>query len=282
MSSPEDFDFDRLAGLPLNELKQKLLKTRPYDVAQASRIDGISPAAAISLLLVHLRRGRRGIDCNPLFESPRMELNGRRVSRETQERLEHFVDLFQKWSKAINLSAPSTRSRTRGIGHVADSAQIFQPCRWQRTGSISVAAAAFRASTAIFLAELNGGWVHLVESNNKKAAFLVHRAQGNGSPWFRASSADRRCGCRPAGLRLRLGPCLCRPDKPLEFVQPFAIRNEKIRAYFHKGRDYRSEVAKAHGRWTFDLVEHGSAVEVDSVVLEISHLSAFGLTTSAA
>jgi tRNA uridine 5-carboxymethylaminomethyl modification enzyme len=51
---PVDFDFDRLSGLS-NELKQKLAKTRPYDVAQASKIDGMTPAA-ISLLLVHLRR----------------------------------------------------------------------------------------------------------------------------------------------------------------------------------------------------------------------------------
>ncbi|MBO9122041.1 MULTISPECIES: tRNA uridine-5-carboxymethylaminomethyl(34) synthesis enzyme MnmG [unclassified Rhizobium] len=52
---PAYFDFDRLSGLS-NELKQKLAKARPYDVAQASRIDGMTPAA-ISLLLVHLRRG---------------------------------------------------------------------------------------------------------------------------------------------------------------------------------------------------------------------------------
>jgi len=52
---PTDFDFDRLSGLS-NELKQKLAKVRPYDIAQASRIDGMTPAA-ISLLLVHLRRG---------------------------------------------------------------------------------------------------------------------------------------------------------------------------------------------------------------------------------
>jgi tRNA uridine 5-carboxymethylaminomethyl modification enzyme len=51
---PADFDFDRLSGLS-NELKQKLARIRPYDVAQASRIDGMTPAA-ISLLLVHLRR----------------------------------------------------------------------------------------------------------------------------------------------------------------------------------------------------------------------------------
>ncbi len=51
---PADFDFGSLAGLS-NELKQKLGKVKPYDVAQASRIDGMTPAA-ISLLLVHLRR----------------------------------------------------------------------------------------------------------------------------------------------------------------------------------------------------------------------------------
>jgi len=51
---PADFDFGSLAGLS-NELKQKLGTVKPYDVAQASRIDGMTPAA-ISLLLVHLRR----------------------------------------------------------------------------------------------------------------------------------------------------------------------------------------------------------------------------------
>jgi tRNA uridine 5-carboxymethylaminomethyl modification enzyme len=51
---PADFDFGSLAGLS-NELKQKLGTVKPYDVAQASRIDGMTPAA-ITLLLVHLRR----------------------------------------------------------------------------------------------------------------------------------------------------------------------------------------------------------------------------------
>lgn len=37
-----------------------------------------------------------------------MELNGVRVSRETQGRLLHFAELFQKWAKTINLVAPST------------------------------------------------------------------------------------------------------------------------------------------------------------------------------
>ena len=51
---PEDFDFDRLPGLS-NELKHKLGKARPFNIAQAGKIDGMTPAA-ISLLLAYLRK----------------------------------------------------------------------------------------------------------------------------------------------------------------------------------------------------------------------------------
>jgi len=51
---PSEFDFDALSGLS-NELKQKLNSARPKNIAQASRIDGMTPAA-ISLLLAHLRK----------------------------------------------------------------------------------------------------------------------------------------------------------------------------------------------------------------------------------
>ncbi|EJK80839.1 tRNA uridine-5-carboxymethylaminomethyl(34) synthesis enzyme MnmG [Rhizobium sp. AP16] len=51
---PQDFDFLILSGLS-NELKQKLAKAQPKNIAQASRIDGMTPAA-ISLLLAHLRK----------------------------------------------------------------------------------------------------------------------------------------------------------------------------------------------------------------------------------
>lgn len=51
---PTDFDYSQLSGLS-NELKQKLQRAEPYSIAQAAKIDGMTPAA-ISLLLVHLRR----------------------------------------------------------------------------------------------------------------------------------------------------------------------------------------------------------------------------------
>ncbi|MCE1238862.1 MAG: tRNA uridine-5-carboxymethylaminomethyl(34) synthesis enzyme MnmG [Azonexaceae bacterium] len=51
---PADIDYGTVAGLS-NEVKQKLNQHRPQTIGQASRIQGITPAA-ISLLLIHLKR----------------------------------------------------------------------------------------------------------------------------------------------------------------------------------------------------------------------------------
>ncbi len=52
---PEDFDFQSLSGLS-NELKQKLIAAMPRNLAQAMKVDGITPSA-ISLILAHIRKG---------------------------------------------------------------------------------------------------------------------------------------------------------------------------------------------------------------------------------
>jgi tRNA uridine 5-carboxymethylaminomethyl modification enzyme len=56
LALPADFDFRAVRGLSA-EVQQNLLAHRPETVGQASRISGVTPAA-ISLLLVHLKRGR--------------------------------------------------------------------------------------------------------------------------------------------------------------------------------------------------------------------------------
>jgi len=53
-----DFDYGQVRGLS-NEVRQKLADHRPETIGQASRISGVTPAA-ISLLLVHLKRGAAG------------------------------------------------------------------------------------------------------------------------------------------------------------------------------------------------------------------------------
>ncbi|MHC2217767.1 tRNA uridine-5-carboxymethylaminomethyl(34) synthesis enzyme MnmG [Rhizobium leguminosarum] len=51
---PLAFNYDALSGLS-NELKAKLNAARPFNIAQAAIVEGMTPAA-IALLLVHLRR----------------------------------------------------------------------------------------------------------------------------------------------------------------------------------------------------------------------------------
>lgn len=53
---PDDFDFDVLSGLS-NELKQKLKAARPRNLAQAMKVDGITPSA-ISLILAYMRKAQ--------------------------------------------------------------------------------------------------------------------------------------------------------------------------------------------------------------------------------
>ena len=54
---PEDLDYRQVKGLSV-EVQQKLNAFKPQTVGQASRVSGVTPAA-ISLLLVHLKRGFR-------------------------------------------------------------------------------------------------------------------------------------------------------------------------------------------------------------------------------
>jgi tRNA uridine 5-carboxymethylaminomethyl modification enzyme len=55
---PRELDYRSVRGLSI-EVQQKLNQHKPETVGQASRISGVTPAA-ISLLLVHLKRGIRG------------------------------------------------------------------------------------------------------------------------------------------------------------------------------------------------------------------------------
>lgn len=53
---PVDFDYKKVSGLS-NEIVEKLKKTKPQTIGQASRISGVTPAA-ISLLLIYLKKKR--------------------------------------------------------------------------------------------------------------------------------------------------------------------------------------------------------------------------------
>jgi tRNA uridine 5-carboxymethylaminomethyl modification enzyme len=55
---PDNFDYSELRGLS-NELRSKLEVVRPQTLGQASRVEGMTPAAS-TLILARLRQAQRG------------------------------------------------------------------------------------------------------------------------------------------------------------------------------------------------------------------------------
>ena len=65
---PDELDYAAVSALSF-EVRQKLARHRPATLGQAARISGVTPAA-ISLLLVHLKKSRfKGFAANAADEA---------------------------------------------------------------------------------------------------------------------------------------------------------------------------------------------------------------------
>lgn len=195
------------------------------------------------------------------------------VSRETWDKLQVYSDLVRKWQASINLISPKTLPEL-WERHVLDSLQLFrlrpEPLTWVDMGS----GAGFPGLvTAICLAESDLGWVHLVESNNKKAAFLRQvivetGARASVHPTRIEAAAERLDGLDAISAR-----ALASLPELLKYSYLFLENNPSLQIWLHKGLDYREEVRSARDHWGFDLVEHQSLAQDGSAILEISNLS---------
>ncbi len=104
------------------------------------------------------------------------------VSRETEERLALFVDMLARWRKVTNLISATSFDEV-WLRHIADSAQILdlapQARRWVDLGS---GAGLPGMVLAIRLAGQPGAEVQLIESDQRKCAFLREVARSTGAP----------------------------------------------------------------------------------------------------
>lgn len=192
------------------------------------------------------------------------------VSRETVDKLIAFEDLFRKWSKAINLASPSTLDDLWNR-HIVDSAQIFplapNATRWLDIGS----GGGFPGIvTGCFLNEVPDASIDLVESVGKKSAFL-RTVSGNINIPARVHSARIEAMWEkiqtPQVITAR---ALASLNVLFELTEPWM--RDGCKALFQKGRDYQREIDESRVGWSFDLVQHVSAIDKSSVILEISNL----------
>ncbi len=192
------------------------------------------------------------------------------VSRETEARLDRYVDLLLAWQAKINLVAPSTLPHlwTR---HVADSLQLLTIAPSAKLWADLGSGGGFPGVVlACALADTPGAKVHLIERNAKKAAFLrealrVTSASGVVHLAEIGDNVDRITGPVDCVTARALAPL----HQLIAFAEPLVRRGAK--ALFLKGQDVEAELTEAAKYWNIQPRLHASRtgdgwiVELDSI-----------------
>jgi 16S rRNA (guanine527-N7)-methyltransferase len=192
------------------------------------------------------------------------------VSRETFESLLAFEAIFRKWAARINLVAPSTLDEI-WQRHILDSAQLakIEPAatRWLDIGS----GGGFPGAVmAVLLKERPDASIDLVESNSKKAAFLRTALSELGAPARVHAMRIEGSYAAPGDPEIVTARALAPLPKLLGLAEPWLSAG--ARGLFHKGREYSAEIKESAAGWDYDLVNHKSLIDPDSVILEVNRL----------
>ena len=200
-------------------------------------------------------------------------LNQDSVSRETWARLDAFVSLVLRRQETMNLIAPSTIPAiwTR---HVADSLQLLPLApdarRWIDFGS----GAGFPGMViACALAGIEGAKVDLVESTQKKAAFLRECADALGLPAIvHAQRIEDFTRHNTTTFDVVTARAVAPLEKLLGYANPLLKRDTV--GLFPKGQDVAAELTAASKSWKIDADLIPSKTDPNGRIVRVRRLAA--------
>lgn len=193
------------------------------------------------------------------------------VSRETNDRLEHYAELLRKWNPSINLVSKST-IQDLWSRHILDSAQIFNlphhPVHhWADLG----AGGGFPGLVVAIMALEMGSpeKITLVESDTRKSTFLRTVIRETGA---RATVLnDRIEKAAPLGANVVSARALADLSTLLGFCERHLHPGGT--AIFPKGESWQKELAEAQTKWRFDYRFAKSETQTGPVILNITGVS---------
>jgi 16S rRNA (guanine527-N7)-methyltransferase len=193
------------------------------------------------------------------------------VSRETEKRLELFVDLLLRWQSRINLVSAATLPQlwTR---HVADSLQLIDLAPQARVWVDFGSGGGFPGvPIACALAGETGAMVHLVESNGKKAAFLREAVRITQAP---AQVHQERAEKFGESCQETVHAVTARALAPLKTLcdQAFPLIARGALGLFPKGQDVDAELTEAAKYWSIQASKVPSKTSPEGCIVVVRSL----------
>ncbi len=194
------------------------------------------------------------------------------VSRETEQRLDKFVEALLLASEKQNLIGASTIP-TIWTRHVADSLQLLEHAPNAKVWADFGAGAGFPGiPIACALADQPGAKVHLVESVGKKAIFLrdavltadipteIHHIRAEDFPASHGDSVDVVTARALSPLKVLL-------DLAFPLIQRGAV------GIFPKGQDVDAELTEAAKYWNIEATKAPSKTSPSGSIVIVTGLS---------
>jgi 16S rRNA (guanine527-N7)-methyltransferase len=174
------------------------------------------------------------------------------VSRETEKRLDRFVELLLLWQQKQNLVGASTLPQV-WTRHIADSLQLLPLAPDARVWADFGAGAGFPGiPVACALADRPGAEVHLIESNGKKASFLREVVRKLGLP---ARVHQERVEKFGESCTENVHVVTARALAPLKILcdQAFPLIERGAVGLFPKGQYVDAELTEAAKYWRLEV-----------------------------
>ncbi|ABI60908.1 16S rRNA (guanine(527)-N(7))-methyltransferase RsmG [Granulibacter bethesdensis] len=191
---------------------------------------------------------------------------GSGVSRETGEKLALYESLLTRWTRTVNLVSRNDVEHIRDR-HILDSLQLLPLLEPLPGPLIDIGSGG--GLPGLVLAIATGRETHLVEADQRKAAFLREAARATESNVTVHACRIEQCNIAPAPV------LTARALAPLNVLLGYALRllSKNGVALFMKGKTAEQELTEAATEWHMRVQLSPSRTHPEASILRIDEIS---------
>lgn len=196
---------------------------------------------------------------------------GQNVSRETFSALETYASLLRKWQAKINLVAKDSL-QDLWRRHFLDSAQLLPLLPPGNDPITDLGSGA--GFPGLVLAIMTGREVHLVDSDQRKGAFLLEAARQTGVLDRVRVHSTRIEAAKAWGAPIVTARALASLEQLLEWAEPYLTPDSVC--LFLKGAKAEDELTAADRSWTMAVERRRSLTDSSGVILKLHNIKRRG------